>query len=129
MLTVGSTVTIKVLNPLWHARDRYANGYVGPKYNEYTGTVVYEKWYGDERIGLTTDMRHYPVRVIDKSRIVEVMGAKVDYVPVKSSRETITVQGSKGNTYIVTKENGKATCTCPGFGFRKTCKHVQEVKA
>ena len=127
MLTVGSTVTIKVLNPLWHARDRYANGYVGPKYNEYTGTVVYEKWYGDERIGLTTDMRHYPVRVIDKSRIVEVSGAKVDYTPVKSTRETITVQGSKCNTYIVTKENGKVSCSCPGHQFRKTCKHVQEL--
>lgn len=127
MLNVGDTVTIKVLNPLWHTRERYANGYVGPKYNEYTGIVVYERWYGDDKIGLTTDMPHYPVRVIDKSRVVEVMGAKVDYVPVKSNREVITVQGSKGNTYVVTKENGKATCTCPGFGFRKTCKHVQEL--
>lgn len=125
MLNVGDTVTIKVLNPLYHARDRYANGWIGTEYNEYTGTVVHEKWYGDDKIGLTTDMRHFPVRVIDKARIVEVMGAKVDYTPVKSNRETITVQGSKGNTYVVTKENGKATCSCPGFGFRKTCKHVQ----
>ena len=129
MLNVGDTVTIKVLNALWEARDRYANGWVGPKYTEYTGTIVHEKWYGDDKIGLTTDMRHYPVRVIDKSRIVEVSGAKVEYTPVKSARETIVVQGSKGNTYVVTKENGKATCTCPGFGFRKTCKHVQEVMA
>lgn len=127
MLNVGDTVTIKVKNVMYPVRHRYANGYIGPEYNEYTGIVVHEKWYGDERIGLTTDMRHFPVRVIDKSRIVEVMGAKVDYTPVKSSRETITVQGSKGNTYIVTKENGKVSCTCPGYGFRKTCKHVQEL--
>ena len=129
MLNVGDIVTVKVRNPLYHARSRYANGWVGPEYNEYTGTVVHERWYGDDKIGLTTVMRHYPVRVIDKSRIVEVSGAKVEYTPVKSSRETIVVQGSKGNTYVVTKENGKATCTCPGFGFRKTCKHVQEVMA
>lgn len=127
MLNVGDVVTVKVRNSLYHARDRYANGYVGPEFTEYTGEVVHQKWYGDDKIGLTTDMRHYPVRVIDKSRIVEVSGAKVDYVPVKSARETITVQGSKGNTYIVTKENGKATCSCPGYGFRKTCKHVQEL--
>ena len=125
MLNVGDTVTIKVLNALWEARDRYANGWVGPKYTEYTGTVVHQKWYGDDKIGLTTDMPHYPVRVIDKARIIEVMGAKVDYVPVKSARETITVKGSKGKTYIITKENGKTTCTCTGYQFRKTCKHVQ----
>ena len=125
MLTVGNTVTVKVRNSLYDMRDRYANSYVGPEFNEYTGIVVHEKWYGDDKIGLTTDMKHFPVRVLSLANIVEVMGAKVDYTPVKSTRETITVQGSKGNTYIVTKENGKATCTCPGFGFRKTCKHVQ----
>ena len=127
MLTVGNTVTVKVRNSLYDVRDRYANGYVGPEFNEYTGIVVHQKWYGDDKIGLTTDMKHFPVRVLNRANIVEVMGAKVDYTPVKSSRETITVQGSKGNTYIVTKENGKASCTCPGFGFRKTCKHVQEL--
>ena len=129
MLTVGNTVTVKVRNSLYDVRDRYANGYIGPEFNEYTGIVVHEKWYGDDKIGLTTDMKHFPVRVLNRANIVEVMGAKVDYTPVKSTRETITVQGSKGNTYIVTKENGKASCTCPGFGFRKTCKHVQEVMA
>ena len=127
MLTVGNTVTVKVRNSLYDMRDRYANGYVGPEFNEYTGIVVHEKWYGDDKIGLTTDIKHFPVRVLSRANIVEVMGAKVDYTPVKSNRETITVQGSKGNTYIVTKENGKASCTCPGFGFRKTCKHVQEL--
>lgn len=127
MLTVGNTVTVKVRNSLYDVRDRYANGYVGPEFNEYTGIVVHEKWYGDDKIGLTTNMKHFPVRVLSRANIVEVSGAKFDYTPVKSSRETITVQGSKGNTYIVTKENGKATCTCPGFGFRKTCKHVQEL--
>lgn len=127
MLNVGNTVTVKVRNPLYDARGRFANGYNGPEFTEYTGTVVHEKWYGDDKIGLTTDVRHFPVRVLSRHNIVEVMGAKFDYVPVNSNRETITVQGSKGNTYIVTKENGKATCTCPGFGFRKTCKHIQEL--
>lgn len=127
MLNVGDVVTIKVLNPLWEARERYANGWVGPQYKDYTGIVVHEKWYGDDKIGLTTDMPHYPVRVIDKARIVEVMGAKVDYVPVKSSREIITVQGSKGNTYTIIKENGKATCSCPGYSYRKSCRHIDAV--
>jgi hypothetical protein len=37
----------------------------------------------------------------------------------------IEVKGSKGNTYLVHKEQG--TCTCPGFTFRGTCKHTKEL--
>lgn len=127
MLNVGDVVTVKVRNSLYYARDRYANGYVGPEFTEYTGEVVHQKWYGDDKIGLTTDMPHFPVRVLSRENIVEVSGAKFDYTPVKSNRETITVQGSKGNTYIVTKENGKATCSCPGYSYRKSCRHIDEV--
>lgn len=129
MLTIGNTVTIKVRNALYDVRHRYANGYVGPEFDEYTGTIVHQKWYGDDKIGITSDARGIPVRVIDRARIVEVGGATIDYTPIKSDRITKTVQGSKGNTYIVTAENGKATCTCQGFSFRKTCKHTQEVLA
>ena len=127
MLTVGNSVTIKVRNALYDVRDRYANGWVGPEFNEYTGTVVHENWYGPERIGITYDVRGHPVRVIDRARIVEIGGAKFTHENAKPVRETIVVSGSKGNSYIVTKDNGKVSCSCPGFGFRKTCKHVQEV--
>jgi hypothetical protein len=129
MLTLGNEVTIKVRNALYDVRDRYANGYVGPEFNNYTGTIVREKWFGAEEIGITTGDPSFPFRRIHRSRIVEVGGAKLDYTPVKSDRITKTVQGSKGNTYIVTAENGKATCTCQGFQFRKSCKHTQEVLA
>ena len=129
MLTVGNEVTIKVRNALYDVRDRYANGYVGPEFNEYTGTIVSEKWFGAEEIGITTGNPSFPFRRIHRSRIVEIAGAKIDYVPVKSDRITKTVEGSKGQTYIVTAENGKATCTCPGYSFRKSCKHTVEVLA
>jgi hypothetical protein len=129
MLTVGNEVTIKVRNALYDVRDRYANSYVGPEFNVYTGTVVREKWFGAEEIGITTGNPGFPFRRIHRERIVEVGGATIDYAPVKSDRITKTVQGSKGNTYIVTAENGKATCTCQGFSFRKTCKHTQAVLA
>ena len=129
MLTVGNEVTIKVRNALYDVRDRYANGYVGPEFNNYTGTIVHEKWYGDDKIGITSDARGLPVRVIDRARIVEVNGAESVRATAVSERVTKVVQGSKGNTYIVTAENGKATCTCQGFQFRKTCKHTQEVLA
>tara|TARA_Y100000385_G_C13057490_1_gene622725 strand:+ start:532 stop:861 length:330 start_codon:yes stop_codon:yes gene_type:complete len=36
----------------------------------------------------------------------------------------VKVEGSKGNVYLVDTE--KRTCTCPGFTFRGTCKHIKE---
>ena len=36
----------------------------------------------------------------------------------------VKVAGSKGNTYTVDLDDG--TCTCTGFRFRGTCKHLQD---
>lgn len=38
------------------------------------------------------------------------------------------VKGSKGDTYIVTREEGVLQCTCSGFKFRGECKHVKEIE-
>lgn len=128
MLTVGNTVTIKVKNILWPKRHLYAPGVVQNEYNVYTGTVMREKWFDSDEIGLTTGNPEFPFRRINRDRIVEVNGATVTYTkPVIEEKVTITVQGSKGNTYVVTKEGSKKSCTCPGFSFRRTCKHIVEL--
>ena len=36
------------------------------------------------------------------------------------------VQGSKGNTYTVTYDGHVWGCSCPGFGWRRKCRHVTE---
>ena len=41
---------------------------------------------------------------------------------------TYDVVGSKGNTYTVTNDRGAWMCTCAGFGFRRKCRHITEVK-
>jgi hypothetical protein len=44
-------------------------------------------------------------------------------------KDAIEVQGSNGKVYLLTKGiGGKYNCTCPGFTFRHTCKHVASVK-
>jgi len=42
-------------------------------------------------------------------------------------RTKIKVTGSTGNEYTVALENNiPISCTCPGFHFRKNCRHLQE---
>ena len=40
------------------------------------------------------------------------------------------VEGSRGNVYTIRRqESGELSCTCPGFGWRRRCKHTAEVAA
>jgi len=126
MLAPGSEVTIKVENIMWPYRDRYAPGVIRDEYNFYTGTVVYEKWYKPNEVGLTTGQDWFPVRVVQRERIVEVNDLPVDYSEPASDRIEVKVTGSKGNEYTIVKEHGKSTCTCPGFQFRGRCRHINE---
>jgi hypothetical protein len=47
---------------------------------------------------------------------------------VKTDTETWSVAGSKGSKYTVIRTQNKWACTCPGFQFRKVCKHITELK-
>ena len=38
------------------------------------------------------------------------------------------VEGSKGNVYTIKLSDGAYSCTCPGFGFRRKCRHIEEIK-
>lgn len=67
-------------------------------------------------------------------KFVEVMKdrAEADSVyfgkpEVKQPAQGKQVQGSNGKIYYLTKSGLRWTCTCPGFNFRSTCKHVTSV--
>ena len=45
-----------------------------------------------------------------------------------ASEQTWQVKGSKGNTYTVKLSNGSYSCTCAGYGFRRKCRHIEEIK-
>ncbi len=36
--------------------------------------------------------------------------------------------GSKGQKYVVKKEDNIYTCTCPGYKYRGDCRHVKEME-
>ena len=130
-LIPGQTVTIKVRNPVWPMRRAYASYMHIPEFNEFTGTIVEaHKAIGSGQIGITAHEQYNPefsLRVIDIDRIVGFEDS-AEAAQAKSEYKTWTVKGSKGSEYLVTQERGQYSCTCPGFGFRRACKHVDEIK-
>lgn len=63
-----------------------------------------------------------PIKGFDKRGRKFVKGNINLFTVKKATTNERTVQGSKGQTYRVNDEEG--TCTCPGFTFRGSCKHL-----
>ena len=63
------------------------------------------------------------VEVKGKTESDEVYFAKPEQKIV--AKETIEVEGSKGKKYILEKLGGRYVCSCPGYQFRRSCKHSE----
>ena len=111
---------------MWPSRHLYAAGVVKGEFNYYTGTIMREKWFAPDEIGITTGNPDFPFRRIRRERIVDVNGTKFT-PPPKVERTEFKVTGSRGDIYTVIKEGSRSTCTCPGYSFRKSCKHLSVV--
>lgn len=77
---------------------------------------------------ITPDDPRMPTRVIALNRVIKLVyadGSVGKSQKVKPAVRVWQVQGSKGNVYTVTERNGVKDCSCPGFVFRRACKHVQ----
>nr|NDG05683.1 SWIM zinc finger family protein [Oxalobacteraceae bacterium] len=76
---------------------------------------------------LTPQDRNMPTRVIALCRVIALEYADGTQARTSDTKDEVRVwqvQGSKGNVYTVTQRGASKTCTCPGFQFRKDCKHV-----
>jgi len=74
-----------------------------------------------------------PIRISKSGRKFEQLASnpfEVDIitvvVPQKTSDNVVEIEGSKGAKYILDKV--LCTCTCPGYTYRGTCKHVKELE-
>jgi hypothetical protein len=83
------------------------------------------KWCGPKTIALIRD-EDGGLSIIDHSLILKVDGKNFEVIEPKVN--SWTVAGSKGSTYVVTETGGRYTCTCTGFQFRKSCKHLGMIK-
>lgn len=116
---------VVVRNLKYAKRHLYAGSQ--PEFFVYQGDpVTTYKWSAPGTVCLTTGDPKWPVREIHPDMIVSIDDDVVQAKPVSTDR-VITIAGSKGSTYHVSISGGKTTCSCPGFGFRKDCKHVREL--
>jgi len=119
---------VTVCNPQFAVRDRYF--YPIPEFNEYEGEETTLKHVDSSQyLCLTTGLTDFKIRVIDRTLIMKSEPQKLfildEFFGVTERRK---VEGSKGAIYELTKTNGKWSCTCPGFEFRKICKHVKNIE-
>lgn len=121
------TVTVKVVHALAHRKHLYACAI--PDSVSYTGDIVESPKWSPNSLCLTTGDPNFPVRMIDRKRIISVDGSSVPVIKRDDAPKVYTVKGSKGNKYTVTINGSQTHCDCPGYQYRKHCKHIEQVQS
>lgn len=114
-----TTLRVRMYNPLYPKRNRYANSAAIQEFVEYEGEVVKPKpkWVSDDHFCLTTGDARFPLRILVKDDIVD------GWLIKSNSQKTYQIK----DKYFVTKNGSSYVCTCTGFSYRRNCSHVQEV--
>ena len=119
---VGSNirVTVRVKESLIGATSEWRD-------TVFEGTVLpNDKWTRPNAFNLSGN-KDWRVREIGIDMVYDLEmldGSTAATTTVDNDMKTLVVEGSKpGVTYTVTKVGGQTSCSCPGWQFRKTCKH------
>jgi hypothetical protein len=113
-------VKIKVKNLMWDRRSAYA--FDLPEFLEFEGEAASPKWLSKNQMALRVNDLDVPIRVFDKNSILEIDGVEQTAKVEKANLEVKLVSGSNGKVYEVVAGH---SCTCPGFTFRGTCRHLE----
>jgi len=76
-----------------------------------------------------TDSPYYfksPIKGFDKRARKFELVTPNPFEVTEVASHVVTVEGSRGAVYTVDTSEG--TCTCPGYTFRGTCKHVKDLE-
>jgi hypothetical protein len=123
---VGSFVTVTTRFPKTYL-------YSESEYEFYTHTgevVKPDSWLRSDDFNLRTNNPNYPVSTINVRNIVDIKyisGKARELALPTATRQFKVTSKSTGKTYIVTAVGTKITCNCPGFVFRRYCKHSAAV--
>lgn len=118
------TVRTRLYQPSYHRADSYCE-------HEITGEILNTiKWLQPDEIAVTNPKHPNGFSIIHKKNILWIKDLAGRTATVKVSDPEYrqwTVKGSKGNDYLVIRQKGQYNCTCPGFTYRKSCRHIAEV--
>ena len=83
-------------------------------------------------VRLVTDFDS-PVRIreIPMDRVINIEyadGRRADKTKIQKQEKLYSVEGSRGSKYVVVNSNNSWSCTCPGFQFRRSCKHITQLQ-
>jgi hypothetical protein len=117
------TVRTRLYQPSYHRQDAYLE-------HEITGEQLNNiKWLQPDQIAVTNPAHPNGFSILHKKNILwikDLAGHKAT-VKIDADYKQWTVQGSKGNSYLVIRQKGQYNCTCPGYTYRKNCRHIAEV--
>lgn len=90
------------------------------------------KMYAFVRAGAKSVFRFKnPIQIDTRGRtfklVNDTFGVDLSEFERPSQNPRWEVAGSKGNKYIVEKTENGLTCTCTGFKFRGSCKHLNMI--
>ena len=116
--------TVRMRDPRWEARDRYAAGVV-QEFHDYTGEVSDAPPYlNDEWFTLTEESGN--VRILFKENVIRSWRCGSDSNSTPRNQMVRIPRGDK--SYTVTLTDGlRFSCNCTSYGFRRRCSHVDEV--
>jgi hypothetical protein len=117
------TVRTRVYQPSFHRVDNYCE-------HEITGEQLSNiKWLTPDEIAVANPAHPNGFSIIHKKNIVWIrdLAGKQATVKIDPDYRQWTVKGSTGKEYLVIRQKGQYNCTCPGFTYRKNCRHIAEV--
>lgn len=101
----------------------------------YSGKVVPNaKHHDPESFCITTGDSVFPIRNIHLDRVTGIVfedgsvANKTEKRVVETQTWQVKSDSRKGGFYTVVNDRGHFSCTCVGFGFRKSCRHILSVK-
>jgi hypothetical protein len=112
-----------VYQPSYHRADPWCE-------HEITGEQLDSvKWLKPDEIAVTNPQHPNGFSIIHKKNIVWIrdLAGRKSTVKIDPEYKQWIVKGSKGNEYLVIRTKGQYNCTCPGFTYRKSCRHITEV--
>ena len=90
------------------------------------------KMYAYARFGeRTAKVFEKPIPISVRGRQFKAIADRwhVRIVVDKPTGREVKITGSRGDTYIVSEQQGQWNCTCSGFRFRGDCRHIKQVQS